>query len=222
MKWSTTVRFLSATIHDRILDPRDIPVWICSLLLASRSTQWKYPWLPFTATRWLKLNLRKDMRVLEWGAGASTCFISPRVHTLVSVEHDRGWFLDVKTHLAEKGYSNVDLQFRPCTPMNGSDLDQRYCSAVVDYSDASFKHYCDVINEYPDGYFDLVLIDGRAREACLINALAKIKRPGIVILDNSDRPRYQSVLALFEDRTDFKGVSPGTRAVTRTSVCLVH
>ncbi len=38
-----------------------------------------------------------------------------------------------------------------------------------------FYYYFQEIQKYPDNYFDFVLIDGRARVACMINTIDKIK-----------------------------------------------
>jgi len=54
-----------------------------------------------------------------------------------------------------------------------------------------FYNYYTKVNEYEDGYFDFVLIDGRARAKCGLNAIDKLKSGGIFVLDNSERPRYK-------------------------------
>ena len=68
----------------------------------------------------------------------------------------------------------------------------------------TFSKYVHSINDYPDNYFDLVLVDGRARPPCIKQACSKVKpgkyikqacskvKPGkYILLDNSDRDRYQ-------------------------------
>jgi predicted O-methyltransferase YrrM len=59
-----------------------------------------------------------------------------------------------------------------------------------DYDELSFEAYVKTIDNYPDNYFDLVVVDGRARPACIKHAVPKIKRGGVLILDNSDRDYY--------------------------------
>ncbi len=61
-----------------------------------------------------------------------------------------------------------------------------------------FHPYFQKIQKYPDNYFDFVLIDGRARVACMINEIDKIKNEGILILDNSDREKYHSIFYIFD------------------------
>ncbi|MFN8076497.1 MAG: hypothetical protein U0Q15_13920 [Kineosporiaceae bacterium] len=43
--------------------------------------------------------------------------------------------------------------------------------------------------------FDLVLVDGRAREEALRRALRRTRPGGMVLLDDAQRERYQPVLA---------------------------
>ena len=68
-----------------------------------------------------------------------------------------------------------------------------------------FHPYFQEIEKYPDSSFDFVLVDGRARVACMINAIDKIKKEGILILDNSDREKYYEIFHMFDswERIDF-------------------
>ena len=69
---------------------------------------------------------------------------------------------------------------------------------------ASFERYVRAIDDYPDGHFHFVSVDGRARVACLERALAKVAPGGLLILDNSQRERYQPALSrLTEQSPDF-------------------
>ena len=49
------------------------------------------------------------------------------------------------------------------------------------------------VDSIPDNSLDFVLVDGRARPECLYYALPKMKKNGIVILDNSERDHYKIV-----------------------------
>jgi len=74
-----------------------------------------------------------------------------------------------------------------------SDLDG-YVSEDVQYRGMSFKDYASSIAFYPDEYFDVILIDGRARPSCFKHAKEKVKRGGLLILDNADRKYYFRIL----------------------------
>lgn len=54
--------------------------------------------------------------------------------------------------------------------------------------------YEDYILMYPDTHFDLVIVDGRNRAACIANAVAKVKPGGWFVLDNSEREQYQAAI----------------------------
>ena len=46
------------------------------------------------------------------------------------------------------------------------------------------------IDQYPDEYFHIVVVDGRARPSCISHALKKVKKGGYLIVDNSERDYY--------------------------------
>ena len=46
------------------------------------------------------------------------------------------------------------------------------------------------IDQYPDEYFDIILIDGRARPSCFQYSFQKLKIGGLIILDNADIDYY--------------------------------
>ena len=54
----------------------------------------------------------------------------------------------------------------------------------------SFERYVKSIDDYPDRFFDMVLVDGRARKFCLEHAPKKIRPGGYLLMDNSSTPEY--------------------------------
>jgi predicted O-methyltransferase YrrM len=54
-----------------------------------------------------------------------------------------------------------------------------------------FRNYVDAIDGL-QGDFDLIVIDGRAREACLSKALGRLAKNGMIVFDNTNRRRYQA------------------------------
>ena len=60
--------------------------------------------------------------------------------------------------------------------------------------DTSFQDYVNVLDEFPDEHFDFIAVDGRARKSCLLKSLSKLKKGGFLLLDNSERKRYQSAI----------------------------
>ena len=104
---------------------------------------------------------------------------------------------------------------RPCT-----DADRDFASYQAKYKGLCFESYVKAIDRYPDQSFDFVLVDGRARVACVKRALAKIKPGGAIMLDNSDRPAYAEAGRLLERLLafDLAGVTPWNLEVSQTSV----
>jgi predicted O-methyltransferase YrrM len=166
------------------------------------------PWVPFVALRWLSRHVRRDMRVFEWGSGGSTIFFARRVRELISVEHDAAWHALVAERLRRERSSSCRYELiepRPAPP-GGTE----FGSGQPGHTHLCFEDYVRAIERYPEGHFDMVMIDGRARMACLRAAFRHVKVGGIVYLDNSNYERYQAHLDAppgFE-RRDLEGVSP--------------
>lgn len=81
---------------------------------------------------------------------------------LTSVEHDLFWYEHLLKRLKENGNNNVELFLME----NDS--------------------YVFLIDRFPDGSLDFVLVDGGPRNICAIKAIQKIKLGGILILDNAN------------------------------------
>jgi hypothetical protein len=150
--------------------------------------------MPFAAIDFLKKWLHKEMVVFEYGSGGSSLFFASRVNHLYSVEHDAAWFAAVQKKIQEKNIKNLSYTLMRPEPAS-SVLDNcgnpdLYLSCMREYKDYSFEKYVKSIDQYPDQYFDLVIVDGRARPSCIKHALPKIKRKGILLLDNANRSYY--------------------------------
>ena len=123
------------------------------------------PWLTRDANRYLAQHVRPGMRVLEWGAGASTLWFAARGCQVTSVEHDPSWIADLTARLPD----NVQLVPR--------DLGDDYAAPPAALEAA-----------------DIVLIDGRQRAACaatLAKRWSELPAGCLVILDDAQRAAYQ-------------------------------
>lgn len=98
----------------------------------------------------------------------------------------------MKKKLTENKINNVEYYLIPEeeTAIEGGDLDIYKNEYNQFESKKNYEKYCKKVNEYPDNYFDFVLIDGRSRIRCGLNAMPKLKEGGIFVLDNSERERY--------------------------------
>lgn len=122
------------------------------------------PWMAKSAIDLVKKHLNKSLRVFEWGCGNSTLFWSQYVKEVVSIEHDKKWYRRMLDIVPD----NVRLKY--CELKYGGI----YCKAILDEKDK----------------FDIVLVDGRDRGRCMVNAVGFLKDNGVLILDDSNEERY--------------------------------
>lgn len=182
------------------------------------------PWIVYEAREWLDAILDQGMKIFEWGSGGSTLYFASRVKEIISVEHDSGWFNKVNLRLKEQKVANC--RYFLLAPTSGDKslmLDGKlveYKSSVGAFKDYNFFEYCRAIENYPEEYFDIVLVDGRARPACIAHASRKIKRGGYLILDNSERSHYQAAHEWLEGwpRADYYGPGPYGKTFWQTSI----
>jgi Methyltransferase domain len=172
------------------------------------------PWWTYRAIDavdgWLVARER-PVRVFEYGAGASTLWLARRADEVLSVEHDVGFAALLAEPLAAAG--NVTLQVVPPVPAR----DPLVASAKEGYAGLDFADYAAAIT--PHGVFDLVVVDGRARQACLGNALPHLQPDGMVVFDNSARRRYRSAISAASVReTRLRGLTPTLPYPEQTSL----
>jgi hypothetical protein len=202
---------------------RRLRFWLRSLRSSSSPLADECPLITFGAADWLEQVLRRDMRVFEWGSGASTLYLARRVGELASVEHDPEWHRRIAAALEDHDITRCHyVLVEPGPPGSGArpDAGDPYVSTRRRYAGSSFERYVKAIDGYPDQHFDLVLVDGRQRVACGRRALPKIRPGGHLLLDNSERPEYEPLRRLLESYPvrDFFGVGPYQAKPWRTTV----
>jgi len=145
------------------------------------------PWWSFPAIREVERWLagRDDVHAFEYGSGASTVWLARRCRRVVSAEHDAPFLRAVAPAIAR---DNVEL--RLAEPEHSAA--PRTPSGRKGYSGCDFSSYVDTIGT---GRYDLIVVDGRARVACLQRALAQLAQGGMIVFDNSERARYADALA---------------------------
>lgn len=200
--------------------------WFASLRYGANPMRDATPWMTFSAIDFLDGVLNKNMRVFEYGSGGSTIFFARRCGEVHSVEHDRDWFNSVQAELHRKKYYNCRLTLR--LPGNASPdavySPSRPAECLSDdprFIGRSFENYVHSIDAYPDGFFDVVIIDGRARNSCFVVSRKKVRTGGFIVWDNTDRVSYSSLVGAAHDGLefmDFPGPSPYVDFFTRTSV----
>jgi hypothetical protein len=150
----------------------------------------------YSVIAFFKDRLSSEHTIFEYGSGNSTAFWAKRAKSVLSVEHDRGWFEKVKARIP----SNVEILYRPET-----DLDA-YVSAI----------------SHSNSDFDLIIIDGIARDRCLREAIPNLSKFGVIVLDDSDRKEWQGALEFVQSlgfkQIKFAGLKPTGFGVDQTSI----
>jgi predicted O-methyltransferase YrrM len=115
------------------------------------------PWFTEGAIAFLKEHLEKhpESRILEYGSGASTIYLASRVCELVSVEHDPKWHKLIKGRIEKLPFPTTHIK---CVLRK--------------------RPYNNIASEFPNEYFDLILVDGRDRVKCIESSLSKLKKGG--------------------------------------------
>jgi hypothetical protein len=152
------------------------------------------------------------IRVFEYGAGASTIWLANRADEIYSVEHHQGFaeYLSPTLH----SIPTVKLLVVPPTPA----VDPTTPSGKEGNQNLDFSDYVAAIDGV-EGLFDLIVVDGRARQSCLTRAGRRLADDGIIIFDNSARRRYRHAIeecGLLEQR--FRGLVPTLPYPDQTSV----
>jgi hypothetical protein len=126
------------------------------------------PWLNYAVINFLKERLNGDLSLFEFGSGYSTLFYAKLVRNVISVESDKDWFNLIKDKIPD----NASLLYKE------KDIDGIYCRSITEFNQE----------------FDVVIVDGRDRVNCTKQAIGKLSKAGVIILDDSDRARYCEAL----------------------------
>ncbi len=148
--------------------------------------------------------------VLEWGAGRSTSYFTRALHTLRgtnfcwhSIEYDRAYFeREIRPVLGDLPESTVGLVeadsdprvlFPGSTPVEFAVYDHGTLKPMLDEGIADRKVNMDAYVAHPSGLrrrFDIILVDGRKRRRCLIEAASLLKEGGVAVLHDAQRTYY--------------------------------
>ena len=168
--------------------------WAYSLTIVHDSramAQLDVPWWTYRAIEAVEqwLSARTDpVRVFEYGSGASTVWLARRAGEVHSVEHHRAFAELMHPELVS--YPNASVRVVEAVPSARPAVP----SQKEGHEGLDFAEYVAAINDVP-GSFDLVVIDGRAREACLAAAAGRLAHDGLIVFDNSRRRRYRDAIA---------------------------
>ncbi|WP_344775121.1 class I SAM-dependent methyltransferase [Gryllotalpicola kribbensis] len=190
-KGLTSARLLPATVPPRDARLRHWAFTLPRVHDVRAMNELDMPWWTYRAISYVDawLSARPHpIRAFEYGSGASTAYLRRRVDEIHSVENHQGFADFIAPMLAEAG--EVDLTVREGVPSQHPVIG----SHKPGYENQDFADYVAVIDEV-GGLFDLIVIDGRAREACLERAVPHLADDGIIVFDNTHRARYKEAIA---------------------------
>jgi hypothetical protein len=182
-----------------------------------------FPWMTFDAVHFVKDRLLPGARVFEYGSGGSTLFWLRTAALCVSIEHDPLWFNVVKKRVSTSALIDYRLVLPEPAEATAGDAADPFCYQSNDreFQGYTFHTYASQIDSFPNNYFDLVLVDGRARPSCIMHSAPKIKMGGLLIVDNADREYYTQMTRCFIgdfSRFEFRGVGPVNPVFWRTDI----
>ena len=199
--WLGTARYLAR--HPQ--EARRVPRWFPQRSLSPIAI--RVPWWPYDAVTWMAGHLPAGARVFEYGGGGSTLWLEDHGASVTCAEHHEAWY----QQLGLAVQPSTRLMYRASAPTGtiGSEVEPGFLDS-----------YVDAICDEPDASLDLVIVDGRARVECVRRAMPKIKPGGLLLLDDTGRPRYGPAIALLAgwERHVFEGLKPGDVFPGQTSV----
>jgi hypothetical protein len=131
--------------------------------------------------------------ILEWGSGGSTVYFTRFLknsnikYKWLSIEHHKGWHKRISKLL--KYDDNVKFLLFPesLNDPRSINFDQYVTAPRLQGKKIGFSK------------FDFILIDGRARARCLVEARFLIKPGGIILLHDAEREKYHYAFGYFDN-----------------------
>lgn len=226
VRQSLGMRAADRRLFDALEIGRCFTPWVRSLANGASALVDRRPWLTLPAIRWVEQVVTSETRVFEYGAGGSTLFFAEHARSVHTVEHDPDWAIRVRAAIAAASLSSATIELvEPTLDPALADADpadpDAYVTSDVRLAGYSFHRYVTRIDRFADCSFDLILVDGRARPACLKHAMAKVRIGGHLVLDNSERKQYRRAMDQLSARhpvQQFPGPLPYVRGFGRTTV----
>lgn len=198
---------IGRVVANLCLHPQYMPRSLVHNVITRKSpAQLELPWFSYAAIDFLEDFLHPRMTVCEYGSGGSTLFFARRVSWVYSIEDNPQWFALVSEQLKSKSLGNATLKLCPFDFKNPVDFQKS-----------------DYLNAIPNEALDVIVVDGseewtRIRPICFEKAQTRVKKNGIIVVDDSWRyPEIRQRHAAKRFET-FQSVGPGRPGVTSTDV----
>lgn len=129
-------------------------------------------------------SIKGKKSVLEWGSGGSTLYFSSLLEDgseWISIEHDKEWHRAIDKRINSENNKSIRIVYSP--PSSAWSSSQ---------GDGTFNQFRDYVLE-PIKFnkiFDFIIVDGRARPACMNVGWEMLSDNGIMILHDAQREIY--------------------------------
>ena len=120
------------------------------------------PWLTKDSINLIDQLIKKSDVGLEFGSGRSTSWFLKRLSNLISIETNELWYEKVKDRCK-------------------TEIEDGRLSYLIKKNEKEFLNFIQAIETES---IDFVLIDGAFRDICAVNILDKIKKSGVLVIDN--------------------------------------
>lgn len=131
--------------------------------------------------------IKPGIRLWEWGGGGSTIMAAKAGAIITTVEHNSNWAALLTNECVRQNLKEVSILNIPAIGTWTGDGDQRQFEAYV--------------GAYTGQPLDVVLVDGRARVACM-QRISLLGPSGVTVaLHDCDRPEYAQAWELFAEKT---------------------
>ena len=125
------------------------------------------PWLTKLSIRLLVDLIMESDIGLEFGSGRSTLWFAKKCKHLTSIENNPYWYKKISAKL--NNYNNIEYYLKNLK------------------ESAKNSEYYNSIHAFKDDHFDFILIDGKYRDLLALESINKLKKGGLLILDNAER-----------------------------------
>ncbi len=132
----------------------------------------------------------KKIDILEWGSGGSTVYFSQFLrdnniqYNWLSIEYNKKWHDKISEIVSQDIDTEVVL-----FDVGNDNLRQRNLEMN------EYVNYPNTLNKK----FDFILVDGRKRRRCLLEARSLIKFNGVVFLHDAQRKYYHCALEIYSN-----------------------
>lgn len=163
-----------------------------------------------TALSWKR---QERLRVFEWGMGTSTVYYPAYLRSLgiefdwYAVDNSREWYewvrrrvrrtaLEDKVHLA-------CMEFPSFWMLPGYSVEPSICLNTYPQVEPITRYIAQP--RMLGGSFDVILIDGRFRRRCLLEARTAVAPDGLVLLHDAYRKHYHQALSVYPSGCFIRG-----------------